>query len=288
MRVEKFVNKKSQKLSDAISENFGFANYNFVQKLLREKDVKVNGKRVSQNIEIKTGDCIEFYYSETKRLIQIVFEDDDILIAFKPRRLETCSDDVSLETLQTLIQSQKNISVFAVHRIDRNTEGLVIFAKNLKAKKSLDSAIKNRKLKKYYLALVYGKVEPKNAKCEAYLKKDSEKSLVYISDDSKAGYEKIETDYKVICQGDETALVEVLLVTGKTHQIRAHFSHLGFPLVGDEKYGDSNVNRRLRKHFQCLCAYKIEFHFDDSDYLNRLDGKVIELEKEKCGFCQNL
>lgn len=284
MRVEKFVNKKNQKLSEAVCDNLRLIGYNHVQKLLRNKDIKINGARINKDISLKEGDVVEVYLAEEKRKIEIVFEDDDLLVAFKPRQIETCKEDEKTgqtsETLENLIESQTNTKLFAVHRLDRNTEGLVIFSKNEESKKSLDNAIKNRGIEKYYLAFVSGKVSPKEAKCKAFLKKDDKKSLVYVSAEKKEGYVPIETDYKLIKHADENALLEVHLVTGKTHQIRAHLAFLGYPIIGDEKYGNAVTNKKFKKRFQCLCAYKLIFKFDKNDYLERLNGKVIELTEK--------
>lgn len=259
--------------------------YNLVCKLVRDKDIKVNNKRVGKDILLIEGDKITVYLKEEQK-VEIVFEDENVLVAFKPRSIETISE-VSDDFL-SMLKSQTNINLFAVHRLDRNTEGLIVFAKNENAKKSLDYAFKNRTLEKYYLALTYGTFILKEKTLEAYLKKDEKKSLVQISDKNLDGYEKIITKYKVLKEIDNLSLIQVELVTGKTHQIRAHLSHIGHFVIGDEKYGDSKINKQYKKHYQCLCAYKLIFHFTSNDYLSYLNGKEISLSKDMIDFCQNL
>ena len=289
MRVEKFVITKKQKLSEAICEKYSFASYNFVQKLLRNHDVKVDGKRVAKDISVIPPNLVEFYYVETKKQIELFYEDNNIIVAVKPRQLETSSKDSDKnDTLQSWLEDQLKTKLFAVHRLDRNTEGLVIFAKTEEAKNSLENAIKNHRIKKYYLALVFGKFYKQSSKCVAYLKKDAEKSFAYISGTKKAGYTKIETEFKLLKHTNDMSLLEVLLVTGKTHQIRAHLAYLGYPIVGDEKYGNSLLNKREKKRFQCLCAYKLQFCFENNDNLEYLNQKNFELSKSKIEFCKNL
>ena len=259
--------------------------YNLACKAVRDKDVKVNDKRVSKDIYLVEGDKVTVYLKEEKK-IDIIFEDENILIAFKPRNIETVSEKG--DDFLAKLKSQTNLNLFAVHRLDRNTEGLVVFAKNENAKNSLDRTFKNRTLEKYYLALAYGTFACKENTLEAYLKKDEKKSLVQISDKKLNGYEKIITKYKVIKETGNLSLVQVELVTGKTHQIRAHLSHIGHFIIGDEKYGDTAVNKQYKKHYQCLCAYKLIFHFEENDYLSYLNSQEISLNQNIIDFCQNI
>ena len=287
MNVEMFKVTKKEKVSAAISKFYPTISYGLVRKLFRNKDVKVNGKRVSDDVIVNVGDEICFYIKEdvSEKLLDVVFEDENIVVVFKPRNIETVSEnDIDLKQK---LELQIKTKCFAVHRLDRNTQGLVIFAKNEKAKEELDLAFKNRTIEKFYLALVYGLLSEKQKNMIAYLKKDSAKSMVFVSDECYSGYEKIQTNYKVLEEFDDKTLIEVELVTGKTHQIRAHFAHIGHFVVGDEKYGDSKINRLLKKKYQCLCAYKIIFNFNDG-CLKYLNGKEICLEKNKIDFCQNL
>lgn len=283
MVLKKLKCEKSQKLSKLISDELGLG-FNVIQKIIRNKDVKVDGKRVSKDIDVSIGALVEIFYND--KPVKIVFENEDLLVAFKPRNIETVSEESNDDLLNKLMTGLSK-ELFAVHRLDRNTEGLVVFAKNKKAKDCLDEAIKNRKLEKFYLAKVVGVLKNKQEKLVAYLKKDEKKSQVFVSDNIQSGYEKIKTNYKVLSETSDFSILEVELVTGKTHQIRAHMAHFGHPILGDEKYGNSDVNKLYKKKFQCLCAYKLIFHFDEKDYLFYMNGTHVELSQNKIDFLKN-
>ena len=288
MRLEKFENTKVQKISESISKSYPSISYATIQKLLRQKDVKINGKRVSEDLRIEIGDVVAFYINELPEVKpDVVFDDDNIIVVFKNRNLETVSETDENDLLK-LIKMYLGFECFAVHRLDRNTEGLVVFAKNKESKNSLDLAFKNRTIEKHYLALVYGCFSKDSDNMIAYLKKHADKSFVEISDVKKEGFEKIQTNYKVLKSIDDKSLVDVELVTGKTHQIRAHFAHIGHFLIGDEKYGDSKINKLFKKKYQCLCAYRMIFNFKEGDYLSYLNGKELIIDKEKIDFCRNV
>lgn len=287
MNVKEFNVSKKQKLSAAISANISNLSYNSISKIIRNKDVKVNGCRVNKDVDVFENDTVVVYYNDDLKMkIEVLFEDENIIVVFKPRKIETVSENDN--DLTKTVSSQLNQKVFAVHRLDRNTEGLVVFAKNISAKNDLDFAFKNRTIDKFYLARVFGILSSKSDEMVAYLKKFSDKSLVEISDLPKVGFEKIQTNYNLLKTVDDTSIVEVELITGKTHQIRAHFAHIGHFVIGDEKYGDSKINKKFKKKYQCLCAYKIIFHFAENSCLKYLNDKIIELDKSKIDFCQNL
>lgn len=154
--------------------------------------------------------------------------------------------------------------------------------KNEKALQILLEKFKNREIDKYYTATVYGILPKKQARLEAYLFKDSKKSLVYISDIPKKGYQKIITSYKVINEDkkNNTSILDIKLETGRTHQIRAHLAHIGFPIIGDGKYGINAVNKKFHKKYQMLTSYKLKFNFSsDSGFLEYLDKKEISINK---------
>lgn len=280
MTIKTIKNGKEQKLSKLISDELGVG-YNQIQKLIRNKDVKVDGKRVSKDVDLIKGELIEIYINE--KPLEIVYENKDIVIILKPKNIETISENGETDLLEK-VSKQLNLKLYAVHRLDRNTIGLVIFAKNIDAKKSLDIAIKNRKLEKFYIAKVCGEINKSEEKLTAFLKKDDKKSLVFVSDKNLSGYEEIKTNYKKVQSDGEFSILEVELVTGKTHQIRAHLSHIGYPILGDEKYGNTEINKKYKKKYQCLCSYKLKFNFDKNDYLEYMNGEIVELEKDKIEF----
>ena len=283
MRVEKFKVEKQGKLIGVIASKFSNLSQNKIRAVLKNKDIKVDGVRVKENIEVFSGQEIMFFIQDDSHecLFDIVYEDDNILIANKPQGIESVSADGN--DFLSALEKFKNIKLFAVHRLDRNTMGLIVFAKNQTAKNELDEAFKERTIHKNYLALVYGCGLKTEAQMVAYLKKDADKSLVYVSDKSGAGFEKIQTNYKVVEEFENATLVDVELITGKTHQIRAHFAHVGHFVVGDEKYGDSKINKLFHKKKQCLCSYKLVFNFEGGE-LCYLNGKIVELDKSKIDF----
>lgn len=166
------------------------------------------------------------------------------------------------------------------HRLDRNTTGLIVFAKNNISLNILLEKFKNREIEKHYLAEVYGIPKTKKQTLTAYLFKDNKKSMVYISDTPKKGYVKIITSYEVIKENKTSniSLLDVTLHTGKTHQIRAHLAHISLPIIGDGKYGINEINKKFKSKTQKLSAYKLIFNFKtDSGILNYLNKKIIKI-----------
>lgn len=223
-------------LNKFLYENIPGLSSSLFYKTLRKKDIKINGKRVNKNVNVFENDEILIYISdellEHNFNLDIFFEDENILIINKPNNIEVTGKN-SLTTYVHQLYNN-NFKPMPCHRIDRNTTGLVLFAKN---KESLDiilNKFKNHEIEKHYLALVYGIPKIKYKRCEAYLFKDNKKSQVYIRDNFKKGYQKIITTYHTLEERpDNTAVLDVEIETGKTHQIRSHLAHLGFPIIGD-------------------------------------------------------
>lgn len=281
------VNKKynEKKLNKFLLDNVPGLTFGIFSNLLRKKDIKINGKRVNKDIIIYDGDEILVYitdeFLENKQSsinLDIVFEDENILVINKPSNLEVTGTN-SLTDLVHKKYSTSSFKPMPCHRIDRNTTGLVLFAKNETALNILFDKFKNHEIEKHYLAMVYGIPNVTHKRDVAYLFKDNKKSLVYISDVPKKGYVKIVTSFTVLeKRNDNTSLLDVQIETGKTHQIRAHLAYIGFPIIGDGKYGKNIINKQFHKNFQCLCSYKLKFNFStDSGLLNYLNDSAFSI-----------
>ena len=288
MMKEIIVNKKyhEKKLNKVILEELSNINYPTFCKLLRKKDIKINGKRINKDILVYENDRIDIYLPKELKDVKIeldtVYEDENILVINKPVNIEVTGTN----SLTEIINKQYINCEFKpqpCHRIDRNTTGLVMFAKNKEALEILLKKFKEHEIEKHYLALVYGIPNKKEERLEAYLFKDQKKSQVYISDNFKKGYQKIITKYTVLeKRKDNTALLDVEIETGRTHQIRANLSHIGYPIIGDGKYGKNEINKQFGKKYQMLCSYKLKFDFQsESGILSYLREKEFKLEKSK-------
>ncbi len=247
--------EKEQSLKEFTENNYAQASF-FWDILLKEKSIKVNGKRVGRNVPLYRGDTVYYYLSPKraeKPAFYVVYEDENILVADK-------ESGVNSEAVFAALQREKEC--YFVHRLDRNTKGLLAFAKTKAAEEELLKAFKNRLVEKKYHALCFGVFAAERETLTAYLKKDEDSALVKVYGKPVFGSEKIITEYRVLQRLEKTTKVEVTLHTGKTHQIRAHLAHIGCPIVGDMKYGNTEQNRQLKIARQRLVSKKVTFFVD--------------------------
>ena len=264
----KFVSDKQQTLKTFTENNCAQASFAWSY-LLKNKEIKVNGKKIQQDVVLQAGDEVCYYLKEKqqeKKAFHVVYQDENVMIVDK-------ESGVNAEAVfAELSRSFENCQF--IHRLDRNTQGLMAFAFGENAEKELLNAFKERRVEKIYHALCFGKPKEDEGVLTAYLKKDESQSLVRIYDVPINGAEKIITEYKVLETRESVSKLEIRLHTGKTHQIRAHLSHVGCPIVGDMKYGDKERNKGLKRARQCLVAKSICFAFTGE--LSYLNGKRFQ------------
>ena len=276
---QKFDGKK---LTAYLSHEFPNLSQGAIYKAFRKKDIRVNDIKVSENITIHEGDDIKIYiidsilFGEEKKL-NVIYEGENILAVNKPKGIEVTGE----KSLTDLVHKQyNNSSIMPCHRLDRNTEGIVLFAKNKEVLEILFEKFQNHEIVKYYKCKVIGIPKKKHDVLEAYLFKDTKKSIVYVSNEKKQGYRPIKTEYTILEENKEKnySILQVILHTGRTHQIRAHLAHIGHPIIGDGKYGINEVNKKFGEKTQNLESYKIKFDFKtNSGMLAYLNGKEIKI-----------
>lgn len=300
-------NDADQRLDKFLSKNLPNLPQSLLYKYIRKKRIKVNGKRAEISTRLHEGDVLELYINDeffekpeptydflhagTK--LNILYEDEHLLVLDKPVGLLSHPDD--REYVDTLIgrvrrylyekgeydpEAEQSFAPALVNRIDRNTGGIVLAAKTAEALRVLNQKMKDREIHKFYLCAVHGTPKPEAGLLKGYLWKDEQKNKVFVYREPRPGAKTIETKYRVLRSEQNMSLVEVELLTGRTHQIRAHFASIGCPLVGDGKYGNNRKNRKQggrRKQF--LYSYKTVFDFTtDAGTLEHLNGKVFEVE----------
>lgn len=269
MEKVEFENKKQCSLKNALMQEVSGMTNSLVIYMLKRKDVLVDGIRQNKDVELLGGEKIRCYFDskQLKNKYEIVYDDENVVIVNKFCGIEVCDGEENVEKKL----NASGVKCWAVHRIDRNTEGLVLFAKNQTSKDILEKAIKDKsQIKKTYVCEVVGSPKFEHIVDEKYLVKDAKKSVVKIYPKEVAGAYRIVTEFEVVKRLESSTILKAILFTGRTHQIRAHLSSLGCPIVGDGKYGDYEANRKLRAKTQHLTAARIDFCLEDENlsYLN--------------------
>ena len=301
-------NDAGQRLDRFVSKAVPLLPESLLQKYIRLKRIKVNGKGAKRDARLQTGDLLQLYINDeffekpreensylkvgTPKL-NIVYEDENILLADKKPGVLCHSAGVwDYNTLIAHIQAylaqkgewrpreENSFAPALCNRIDRNTGGIVIAAKNAEALRILNDKIRDREIEKYYLCAVQGRPKPPEGRLENYLFKDAQKNQVFVKAKPEPGAKTAVTEYKLLRSKGPLSLVECRLLTGRTHQIRVQMAHAGWPLLGDGKYGRERFNKDYDEKGQALYSYKLRFDFPtDAGILEYLRGREFQVEK---------
>ena len=310
-------NEANQRADKFLKKYLDRAGQSFIYKMMRKKNITLNDRKMSGNEKLCKGDIIKIYFSDETlekfvsnnnmaSVLQntdckdveshIVYEDKNVIFFNKPAGMlsqkakeSDCSANeyllhYMLKKNEITSEELKTFKPSICNRLDRNTSGLLIFGKTLEGLQTFSELLLKRTVHKYYLCVVKGRMT-KSANVKGYLKKDVKNNIVKISDKPTAGaasdYSPIETEYEPLCSNEDYTLLKVLLITGKTHQIRAHLSSIGHPLIGDTKYGDDRVNRYFREKYhlnhQLLHSYRLVFETVEGG-LSYLSGREYTAE----------
>ena len=301
------ANDAGQRLDRFLAKAVPLLPASLAQKYIRIKRIKCNGVRAERDQRLQSGDVLQLYINDeffdkprednayltvAVPKLTVVYEDENILLVDKRPGLavhphdgaeygRTLIDHIQAYLYQKREWSPRGENAFApalCNRIDRNTGGIVIAAKNAETLRIINQKIKDREMDKRYLAIVEGTPKPQKGSLKGYLFKDAKKNRVFITNTPQTGAKSCQTNYQVLASRQGLSLVECELITGRTHQIRAQFSHAGHPLLGDGKYG--KLNKNFDRSYQALYSYKLTFQFStDGGILSYLDGRTFQVEK---------
>lgn len=275
--MEKFIINDNQKLLKALSCHFPSISARTLRMLVGQKNAKVNGLRVNENVDLIKGDVVEIFIPQKYLQVKLdtVFEDKNIVLLNKPANIEVVSPDESTLTL-TKVLKEKFGEIYPVHRLDTNTTGLVLFAKSKKICDLLVKAFKLGFVSKNYFAVVYAqKILPSNQFSDFIL--DTNQNFVKVGSKKGEGWLSAKLDYEVIKSCEPLYMLDITLHTGRTHQIRAQLSFHNIFVLGDGKYGDKQANRIYHARTQKLCAYKLSFSFPKSSKLSYLNNMAFSI-----------
>ena len=299
------ANDAGQRLDRFLAKAVPLLPASLAQKYIRIKRIKLGGARVERDTRLQEGDVLQLYINDeffdkprednayltvAAPKLNIVYEDEHILLVDKRPGLAVHPHD-GAEYGRTLIdhilaylyqkrewrpREENAFTPALCNRIDRNTGGIVIAAKTAEALRIMNQKIKDRELDKRYLAIVEGTPNPPKGSLKGYLFKDAKKNRVFVTQTPQSGSKTCQTNYRTLANRQGLSLVECELITGRTHQIRAQFSHAGHPLLGDGKYG--KLNKRFDRNYQALYSYKLTFCFTtDAGCLSYLNGKSFQV-----------
>ena len=306
--LEVKANDAGQRLDRFIGKAVPLLPESLLQKYIRLKRIKLNGRGAKRDARLAAGDRIQLYindeFFEKPReenaylkvgapRLDIVYEDENLLLLDKkPGVLCHSAGAWDYNTLIAHVQAylaqkgewkpreENSFAPALCNRIDRNTGGIVLAAKNAETLRILNDKIRDREIDKYYLCAVHGRPKPPEGRLENFLFKDAQKNQVYVKDRPEPGAKTAVMEYKLLRSKGPLSLVECRLLTGRTHQIRAQMAHAGWPLLGDGKYGSERFNRDYGEKGQALYSYKLRFDFPtDAGLLNYLRGREFEVDK---------
>ena len=293
--MRSIIVKKAQKMDliNYLMNSFKSLNKSSIYKALRNKDIRINGNKINKNIILNPLDQLDIYITDNilfnlPKKIDVIYEDENILVVYKPQGILSnneegfSSTEVDEPTFDDLVKRTYTNAIIC-HRLDRNTAGLLIFAKNANSYNELSKAFKEGNINKNYIAYVSGTNFSKEyEKLEKYILKDEKTSYCKIFDKNIKGSKKIVTEYSLIYKNTKKdySLLKVTIHTGKTHQIRAQLKDIGHPIIGDQKYGKININKKFKIYKQLLFATCYKFNFDKNSMLYYLNNITIQLDKE--------
>ena len=288
------------RLDKYLMEQFPALGLGRLNKALRENKIKLNGKKQPLATRVQNGDVIRVYllddqlgltsqegpeFLQARAPAEFIYENDDLIVANKPAGIPVDGDEADTllnRVLRRLYEEKRWDAAHEprlCHRLDTGTSGLVIVAKTPEAEELFLAAIKNREVKKTYLCVTFGRPMPPDATLGGYLLKDADRGIVKIVEEKQPGAKEVETQYETIAVSGRLALLKVQLITGRTHQIRAHMASIGCPILGDSKYGNNSANRELKLKYQALCAWELTMPRSTQPDFAFLSGKTFHAPK---------